>query len=174
MEGEKKEMMKTDNLKKNLLKVVLTLAFVLVLGVVGGSKAEAASMPGFPTQSTSSYSASYTRGIQVMLMHYSNDVGSLIRQNGGADGVYGTNTKLAVMKFQKAVGFSSANQDGVCGKNTWTKLRNSISYDYASGSYSYYKGKYTYSSSSLYKNTMRLHKTNSNWYCWYGAWYFVG
>ena len=39
------------------------------------------------------------------------------------DGGYGTHTVHAVQDFQKAVGITA---DGVCGKNTWKKLKEGL------------------------------------------------
>ncbi len=54
------------------------------------------------------------KNLQILLIGKGYSCGS-----SGADGDFGTNTEKAVKKFQKDNGLDA---DGICGKNTWTKL----------------------------------------------------
>lgn len=58
-----------------------------------------------------------SRGTQVKVLQYLlNEFGY---DCGDADGIFGKKTTAAVKAFQKVKGLT---QDGICGKNTWTKL----------------------------------------------------
>lgn len=63
-------------------------------------------------QSTSAYNENLTKAIQVLL-------NNKISAGLTVDGKFGTGTKEAVVKFQKAQGLS---QDGIVGVNTWKYL----------------------------------------------------
>lgn len=52
--------------------------------------------------------------MQEILIRKGYNVGST-----GADGIFGKNTKAAVMDFQRANGLTA---DGICGPRTWEKL----------------------------------------------------
>lgn len=54
------------------------------------------------------------KNLQILLIGKGYSCGS-----SGADGDFGTNTDKAVKKFQKDNGLTA---DGICGKDTWTKL----------------------------------------------------
>lgn len=57
------------------------------------------------------------RGTQVMVLQFLlNEFGF---DCGDADGIFGTKTTAAVKAYQKAKGLAV---DGICGKNTWTKI----------------------------------------------------
>ena len=56
----------------------------------------------------------HVKNLQILLIGKGYSCGS-----SGADGDFGTNTEKAVKKFQKDNGLTA---DGICGKNTWTKL----------------------------------------------------
>ena len=58
-----------------------------------------------------------SRGTQVMVLQFLlNEFGY---DCGEADGIFGKKTVAAVKAYQKAKGLT---QDGICGKNTWTKI----------------------------------------------------
>lgn len=58
-----------------------------------------------------------SRGTQVKVLQFLlNELGY---DCGEADGIFGSKTLSAVKAYQKAKGLSA---DGICGKNTWTKL----------------------------------------------------
>lgn len=128
----------------------------------------AASMSSFPMQTTSSYSANYTRAVQVMMLCYNKDTRSYVESGGGADGVYGAKTASAVKVFQKAKGLS---QDGKCGSNTWKALQGTLvqnSYDSVQVNYKFplsYKG---------CVEIMRQIKNTGSWYCYTTKWNYVG
>ena len=42
---------------------------------------------------------------------------------GSVDGIYGTNTKNAIINFQTSVGTTA---DGIIGKNTWARFRKKL------------------------------------------------
>ena len=58
-----------------------------------------------------------SRGTQVKVLQW------LLNENGfdagKADGIFGSNTEKALRAYQKQKRLSA---DGICGKNTWTKL----------------------------------------------------
>ena len=58
-----------------------------------------------------------SRGTQVKVLQFLlNELGY---DCGEADGIFGSKTMTAVKAYQKA---KSLTVDGICGKNTWTKL----------------------------------------------------
>ena len=57
---------------------------------------------------------SQVKNLQILLIGKGYSCGS-----SGADGDFGANTDKAVKEFQKSNGL---DPDGICGKNTWTKL----------------------------------------------------
>lgn len=61
----------------------------------------------------------YTRGVDVMNIQKALITNSILVGNTGADGVYGKDTKAAVIKFQKLKGLTA---DGIVGKNTCEAL----------------------------------------------------
>lgn len=158
-------------MNNKIIKMICTFTFICAISIGYGSLANAAEMENFPTQKKSAYSTQYTRGLQVMLLHYSSKASSQIQQGGGADGVYGTRTAQAVTIFQGAVGIS---KDGVCGPATWKKLKSNLVYKNSSGSYLYYNGKYSYDPNGKGKYNMRRNLANNKWQCYYAAWYTVG
>ncbi len=58
------------------------------------------------------------KAIQYALQKLGYDIGS-----SGVDGKFGPKTKAAVQKFQKDMGFSKKDQDGIVGKNTRAKFK---------------------------------------------------
>lgn len=91
----------------------------------------------FPSQSTSSYSSTYTGLIQRYMCVYNSTTRADIVDNGGIDGSFGSGTRSAVINYQKAKNFT---QDGVFGNQSWPSLANVLSGDSTSGvvRYSYY------------------------------------
>ena len=63
-----------------------------------------------------------SRDLQTALIQFK--LNSLKYNCGIVDGIYGTDTHDAVVKFQKAVGFKGKDVDGIVGRMTWNKLFN--------------------------------------------------
>lgn len=57
---------------------------------------------------------STVKAMQILLIGYGYSCGI-----DGADGDFGTNTKNALLRYQRAAGLTA---DGICGKDTWLKL----------------------------------------------------
>lgn len=153
------------NLKKKLTAVVLTL----VLAVVSAMPAFAAEIENFPAQNLSSSTERYTRGLQVMLLHYNTTTRSYIVNSGGADGSYGRGTYNAVLAFQKDRNLNG--KDGSCGPETWRNLRATLTYNTTDGSYYYYRGRQSYENYCMKKSV----SSSPTWSCYYkGTWYYVG
>lgn len=51
------------------------------------------------------------------------DLNTLGFSTGGLDGIFGTNTKEAVIKYQSSRGLRS---DGIVGCNTWSSLQEDV------------------------------------------------
>lgn len=113
----------------------------------------------FAATSTSSYQTGYTKAIQSILMEYNDNTYGYIFNNGGVDGIYGTNTKLAVQEFQDGeTSIASGNDEyGKVKSTTWGKMaevmtandnstpvkfymntRNAITAKYSGGVYNFY------------------------------------
>jgi len=152
---------------KKYTKFIIALTLVYIMSIGSLNQVQAADMASFPVQKRISYTARYTRGIQVMMQNYNSTTRSYINNSGGADGKYGPATENAVKAFQAARGISI---DGNCGPQTWKNLNNSLRYDFSDTTYTYYKGPDPY----LGYN-MRMKKSNNYWSCFYNLnWYDVG
>lgn len=152
------------------MKRVFALILAVVLSVSAMIPAQAAEMGTFPYQNTSSFSAQYTRAIQVMMLNYNTTTRAYITGSGGVDGSFGPATKNAVTAFQTARGLSA---DGSCGPATWASLRSSLIANGTSGSYRLYKGPTPYYGNQY--NMRQYNTSGGSWHCYYnGTWYYVG
>lgn len=149
---------------------MFTLITVMLMGNV--MSVNAAWITSYPVQSRSSYSARYTRAIQVMLLNDTTTTRSQINKAGGADGVFGSGTDSAVRTFQKARGIAV---DGICGYDTYSKFNARIYNNGKSGSWTYYDGKAPFDVKwcNLRKNSsdasLQCYGYNGSWYVWFPA-----
>lgn len=93
----------------------------------------------WPIQKTSSYDTGFTCSLQRVI----HDHFSLQHTNSSnsdtyftVDGIFGANTKAWVKKFQDRHDLSV---DGIVGSNTWSKLKNCISWSYGVGDADVYR-----------------------------------
>ncbi len=118
---------------KKLMKRIMPLVLIVAMCACLAAPAFAASgtpasvMGTFPSQSTSSYSAGYTKVVQRLMYVYNDTTRSYVVSGGGIDGGFGAKTKSAVVAFQTARGFTT---DGVFGAQSWPWLGN-VMYNYA-------------------------------------------
>lgn len=117
---------KFDNMKRlkrilTVLAVAALMVTTLALPALAAGSSWGTEFSAFPTQSTSSYSAGYTRAIQAFLCCCGSDEPlQLIREGGGIDGSYGSKTAAAVKCFQGTSG------NGICDSATWRKIGNGV------------------------------------------------
>ncbi len=90
----------------------------------------------FPAQSTSSYSTTYTALVQRYMCLYNDNTRYYITSSGNIDGVFGSGTKQAVVRYQEANGYST---DGVFGAQSWPGFSGNITAAETSGVYTYFK-----------------------------------
>lgn len=152
-------------IKKKML--ALFSAALLIMGSI--VPVSAAEMTTFPTQSINNYTASYTRGIQVMLVNYSSTTRKYILNAGGADGSFGAGTQSGVVNFQSTRGLVA---DGICGKNTWSHFKSTLQLISTTSGYNTYAGNSPYYSNHY---NMRQSQTSGDWQCyWNTLWKYVG
>lgn len=111
-----------------VLAVIMIMAVLVVPAFAAGS-AWVTRFQKFATTSVNSYQAGYASAVQSILLRYSG-TSSMISSSGGVDGIFGTNTKNAVVVFQKA---KSLTADGIVGSDTWGAMATAMS-ESASGS----------------------------------------
>ena len=151
-------------------KRISVLAMTVMMSMASVLPTQAVAMASFPTQSVGSYTGHHTRALQVMLINHSTQTRNSVLNAGGADGSYGAGTELAVAQFQAKNGLSS---DGICGRNTWTKFRNTLEQTSLGTNYRFFKGYSPYQAKN--NNCMRLHRTSDIWNTYTnGTWYNVG
>lgn len=147
------------------------LAFMLCCMVIMGQVCivRADYMTNFPNQNRTYYVQRYTRGLQVMLYDHKSSYDYI--KYGGVDGSYGEMTESAVIAFQKNRNITA---DGKCGKQTWTKLRDTLKLDrdHSTSNTSYY---YMTGNISGTNRCMYVNVSKNTWYCYNkGTWYYVG
>lgn len=91
---------------------------VLVVPASAASSTWVNRFANFATTSVNSYTTGYASAVQSILLGYSG-TSSMISSSGGVDGMFGTNTKNAVIVFQNAKGLSA---DGIVGSGTWRAM----------------------------------------------------
>ena len=121
-------------------KIMVLMLVLVVLTSTMAIPANAASVnwesqfPQFQLCSTSAtpYNSNYVRALQRFLLAYKH-TSSMIADNGGVDGSFGTGTESAVKTFQYyAFGADETQIDGKVGSGTWRKIAGMLE-DYESG-----------------------------------------
>lgn len=112
---------------KRILTLALAVMMVMAVMVVSASAASVswpACFKKFATTTSTSYQTGYTKAIQSILMGYNTNTKNLIANSGGVDGVFGTNTMLAVQDFQdNETSIDSENDNyGKVNDVTWGKM----------------------------------------------------
>lgn len=147
----------------------LLLAGMLCVGTA--LPVNAAEMATFPYQNRNSFSKSYTKAIQVMMINYNTTTRSHIMKSGGIDSSFGPATAEAVKAFQRAKGLTA---DGSCGPATWAALRKSLMSNGKEGNYRLYRGPSPYYHHK--KNMKQYDSSGGSWYAYNagGTWSYVG
>lgn len=111
--------MKKGISKVLLLPILLALVVAFVSQPQSASAHHSNSFSGFPTVKSGS-TGNYVKFLQASLdLRYS---------PGPIDGIFGSQTRSAVIAYQKSKGITA---DGIVGPNTWNKLRSEFSYYYS-------------------------------------------
>lgn len=112
---------------KKTMALALAVMMVMTIMVVPASAASATwvgRFKKFAKTSIDSYQTGYTKAVQSILLKYNDATEDLVANSGGVDGLFGSNTKLAVEEFQDDTGIVDSDDTnyGKVNDTTWGKM----------------------------------------------------
>lgn len=112
---------------KKTMALALAVMIVMTIMVVPASAASATwvgRFKKFAKTSIDSYQTGYTKAVQSILLKYNDATEDLVANSGGVDGLFGSNTKLAVEEFQDDTGIVDSDDTnyGKVNDATWGKM----------------------------------------------------
>ena len=149
---------------KHVVSILLVLALIVSLSVTSFAdttwRNRVASFQAISAANYSSYTG-YVKAAQRFLQLYSYDTHELIMNNGGIDGIFGSKTRDAVIKFQT---LTNLDPDGVVGTNTWGKMYDIMTQNnYSSTEVLFYCYNYYPSESGLSQAVLKATYNGSTW-----------
>ena len=99
---------------RRIMKHVLSCMAVLVLVFALSAVSYAADWSGFPQQQEGDRNG-YVRALQTVAKYY--NPSQIV-----VDGIFGSGTRNAVIKYQRNSEFASSDQDGIVGTQTWNSM----------------------------------------------------